>query len=198
MVVVGATMSQALQNRLNQILEKLLSTEFLTSQGLGNEIGFWIFDYDPEDELEVRKHVRFLEETISKKYSHLKVVNINLFETIVEYLEERKFIEKAINLQKSKGDDALLKALKGPLHMDKFVPYLISKHDATEYDVILLTGVGSVWPLLRAHNLLNSLHSLLGHKPLVLFYPGLYDGQAMKLFGRIPSNNYYRAFRLVP
>jgi len=45
---------------------------------------------------------------------------------------------------------------------------------------------------------LNSLHSLLGHKPVVLFYPGYYDGQAMSLFGKIPSNNYYRAFRLVP
>lgn len=191
-------MSQALHERLNQILDKILSTEFLTSQGLGNEIGFWIFDYDPEDELEVRKHVVFLEEVIRKKHQHINMLNINLFETVVEYLQERKFIDKAINLQKSKGDDALVKALKGPLHMDKFVPYLIAKHNATEHDVILLTGVGSVWPLLRAHNLLNSLHSLLGHKPLVLFYPGLYDGQAMKLFGKIPSNNYYRAFRLVP
>ena len=67
-----------------------------------------------------------------------------------------------------------------------------------EQDIVLMTGVGSVWPLLRAHHLLNSLHSLLGHKPVVLFYPGYYDGQAMSLFGKIPSNNYYRAFRLVP
>ena len=191
-------MSQAIHERLNQIPAKILSTEFLTSQGLGNEIGFWIFDYPPEDELAVREYIVFLEEMLKKKHSHLKVLNINLLQTVVDYLSERNFIDKAIQLQKVKGDEALLKALKGPLHMDKFAPYLISKYAATDQDIVLMTGVGSVWPLLRAHNLLNSLHSLLGHKPVVLFYPGEYDGQTMSLFGKIPSSNYYRAFRLVP
>jgi len=51
--------------------------------------------------------------------------------------------------------------------------------------------------LLRAHNLLNSLHADLGHVPLVLFYPGQYTGKDLTLFNRIPSNNYYRAFKLV-
>lgn len=191
-------MSQAIHERLNQIPDKILSTEFLTSQGLGNEIGFWIFDYPPEDELAVREYIAFLEEMLKKKHSHLNVLNINLLQTVVDYLSERNFIDKAIQLQKAKGDEALLKALKGPLHMDKFAPYLISKYAAADQDVVLMTGVGSVWPLLRAHNLLNSLHSLLGHKPVVLFYPGEYDGQTMSLFGKIPSNNYYRAFKLVP
>ena len=124
--------------------------------------------------------------------------DINLLKCLVGYLADRNFVDKAIEMQKIKGDEALMKALKGPLHMDKFAPYLTEKHSATEQDIIFITGVGSVWPLLRAHNLLNSLHSLLGHKPVVLFYPGQYNGQAMSLFGRIPSNNYYRAFRLVP
>lgn len=191
-------MNQAIHERLNQIPERILSTEFLSGQGLGNEIGFWIFDYAPEDELEVRKYLRFLEGMLAKKHSQLKVVKINLLQSVVDYLTERNFIDKAIQMQKTKGDEALLKALKGPLHMDKFAPYLVSKYDTNEQDMVLMTGVGSVWPLLRAHHLLNSLHSLMGHKPVVLFYPGYYDGQSMSLFGKIPSNNYYRAFKLVP
>lgn len=191
-------MSKTINERLNQILDKITSPEFLTSQGLGNEIGFWIFDYDPRDELEVRQHIHFLEGTLEKKHSQLKVVNINLLQAVVDYLEERKFIERAVQMQKTKGDEALLKALRGPLHMDKFAPYLIRKYTATDQDIVLITGVGSVWPLLRAHHLLNSLHSLLGHKPVVLFYPGYYDGQVMSLFGQIPRNSYYRAFKLVP
>jgi hypothetical protein len=195
---LGATMDQRLHDRLNQIPDKILSPEFLSGQGLGNEIGFWIFDYEPEQELGVREYIEFLEVMLAKKHSHLKVVNINLLKCLVGYLADRNFVNKAIEMQKIKGDEALMKALKGPLHMDKFAPYLTEKHSATEQDIIFITGVGSVWPLLRAHNLLNSLHSLLGHKPVVLFYPGQYNGQAMSLFGRIPSNNYYRAFRLVP
>lgn len=193
-----ASMDQQIQHRLNQIPDKILSTEFLSGQGLGNEIGFWIFDYDPEQELGVRMYVEFLEGMLAKKHPHLKVVNINLLESMVQYLSERNFVDKAIQLQMLKGDDALHKALKGPLHMDKFAPHLANTYLSDDVDMIFITGVGSAWPLLRAHNLLNSLHSLMGHKPLVLFYPGEYSGQAMRLFGKIPSNNYYRAFKLVP
>lgn len=191
-------MNQHLHDRLNQIPEKILSEEFLQSQGLGNEIGFWIFDYDPTAELEVREYISFLESMLTKKHSHLKVGHINLLQALVDYLGERGFIDKVVAMQKNKGDEALLKALSGPLHMDKFAPYLVDSSQSEEKDIIFISGVGSVWPLLRAHNLLNSLHSLLGHKPVVLFYPGEYDGQTMSLFGKIPSNNYYRAFKLVP
>lgn len=191
-------MKQHLHDRLNQIPDKILIEDFLSGQGLGNEIGFWIFDYEPEFELEVREYISFLEGMLAKKHGHLKTRTINLLNAMVEYLGDRNFIEKAIQMQKVKGDEAVLKALKGPLHMDKFAPYLTNKFDANNQDIIFICGVGSVWPLLRAHNLLNSLHSLLGHKPVVLFYPGEYTGQSMCLFGKIPSNNYYRAFKLVP
>ena len=55
-----------------------------------------------------------------------------------------------------------------------------------------------MWPLLRAHSLLNNLHAVMGKTPLVLFYPGRYDGHSLRLFGKIKGANYYRAFRLVP
>lgn len=191
-------MEESLHHRLNQIPNRILSEEFLNAKGLGNEIGFWIFDYDPAAELEVREYIEFLSEMLATRHTHLNVVHVNLLSTLVDYLNERGFIGKAVDLQKRKGDEGLLKALSGPLHMDKFAPYLMKASEAEERDIILISGVGSVWPLLRAHNLLNSLHSLLGHKPVVLFYPGEYTGQSMSLFGKISSSNYYRAFKLVP
>tara|TARA_R110001583_G_scaffold34370_5_gene115535 strand:- start:4944 stop:5519 length:576 start_codon:yes stop_codon:yes gene_type:complete len=191
-------MDAALNERLNQIPAKILADEFLKGQGLGNEIGFWIFDYQPESELQVREYVTFLEEMLAKKHAHLKVAHINLLSALIDYLGDRGFLDKAISLQQAKGDDALLSALKGPLHMDKFVPYLNDRYSADKANLVLMSGVGSVWPMVRAHNILNRLHSVLGHVPLVLFYPGYYDGQSMSLFGLIPSNNYYRAFKLVP
>ena len=191
-------MNQQLQDRLNQIPDKILTEEFLKSQGLGNEIGFWIFDYPAEDELQVREYLSFLQGFLDKKHAQLKVININLLQAMRDYLNQRSFTDKAIQMQKSKGDQALLKALSGPLHMDKFAPFLMEHSRAAEHDIVLISGVGSVWPVLRAHNLLNKLHALLGHKPLVLFYPGHYSGQSLALFNKIPSNNYYRAFKLVP
>jgi len=190
-------MKQGLQERLNKIPDILLSEDFLNKKGLGGDLCFWIFDYAPEDELQVRDHLHFLAELLAKKHSHLRVAHINLLDNLVAYLTDRNLLERAIDLQKAKGDEALLKALAGPLHMDKFVPFLLKHNKIDHQDLVLLSGVGSVWPLLRAHNLLNSLHADLGHVPLVLYYPGEYTGKDLSLFNRIPSNNYYRAFKLV-
>jgi hypothetical protein len=190
-------MNEALQQRLNKIPDIVLSHDFLNKKGLGGDLCFWIFDYAPEYELQVREHIKFLGDHIAKKHSQLKVANINLLEDMMAYLKERKLLDRALELQKAKGDEALLKALAGPLHMDKFVPFLLKHNNIHDQDLVLLSGVGSVWPLLRAHNLLNSLHADLGHLPLVLFYPGEYTGKDLSLFNRIPSNNYYRAFKLV-
>ena len=190
-------MNEQLQKRLNKIPDIVLSDDFLKKKGLGGDLCFWIFDYAPENELQVREYIAFLNNLLSVKYSHLNVVNINLLEDMIAYLKERNLLDRAFDLQKKKGDEALLKALSGPLHMDKFVPFLLKHHNIKDQDLAMFSGVGSVWPLLRAHNLLNSLHADLGHVPLVLFYPGQYSGKDLTLFNRIPSNNYYRAFKLV-
>jgi hypothetical protein len=41
------------------------------------------------------------------------------------------------------------------------------------------------------------LQPVMGKTPLVLFYPGKYDGKSLKPFNRINSDSYYRAFKLV-
>jgi len=52
----GIAMSDSLTERLNKILPKITSYEFLNGSGIGNEIAFYIFDYPPEQELRVREH----------------------------------------------------------------------------------------------------------------------------------------------
>ena len=74
---------------------------------------------------------------------------------------------------------------------------LVKTAPPEDYDMIFISGIGTAYPLLRTHNLLNNLHPLLGSTPLVLFYPGKYDGQSLRLFGLLKDNPYYRAFRLV-
>ena len=138
---------------------------------MGNELGFWIFDYAPEHELQVRAYLNFLPSLMARQHPDIKMAQVNLLEVLKDYLAERGFLDKAIAMQKSKGDAALLKALRGPLHMGKFAPYLLRHSLSHGPDIVLLSGVGSLWPMVRAHSLLNALHGPLGHKPLVLFYP---------------------------
>jgi hypothetical protein len=60
-------MSDSLIDRLNQILPKITSDDFLRGKGLGNEIAFYIFAYPPEAELHIREHIAFLLDHIPKQ-----------------------------------------------------------------------------------------------------------------------------------
>jgi len=191
-------MSDRLTDRLNEILPKITSADFLTSKGLGNEIAFYIFDYPPEDELRVRDHVRFLLEHIPKTKPDVRVAHVNLFDLIIDHLKERNLLERSFQMQREKGDAALEKALRSPLKAEKLAQIFVEFVHPAEHHLVLVTGVGSVWPLVRTHSLLSNLHPVMKSTPLVMFYPGRYDGQSLRLFGRIKTDHYYRAFKLVP
>jgi len=191
-------MKEDLKSRLNQVIPRLQSKELLQGSGLGNEIGFYIFDYPPEEELEIRKHIAFVMTYLAKNRPDLRVKHINLFQLVIGYLEKRNLLDRALKIQRDKGDQELLKALKGPLHEAKVAKAFLEEVLPEVHDLIIVSGIGSAYPILRSHTLLNNLHSLMENKPVVVFYPGIYDGQGLRLFGRLPETNYYRAFRLVP
>lgn len=191
-------MSESLSERLDEILPRITSDEFLEAKGLGNEIAFFIFDYPPESELEVRQHIRFLLDQIPKRKPHIRLKHINLFEFVVDHLRSRNLLEKTFELQKQKGDEFVLKQLEKVLHPEKLAPLIAEVIQPQDQDLVLVSGVGSVWPLMRTHSLLNNLHPIMGRTPLVMFYPGRYDQKTLRLFNKIKSDNYYRAFRLIP
>ena len=191
-------MSDRLTEQLNQILPRVTSDDFLSGKVLSNEIAFYIFEYPPEEELRVREHVCFLLDHIPQRRPGLRVKHLNLFDLVLDYLKSRNLLDKALKMQQEKGDDALKKALAGPLHEDKLAAVFAEVAQPAQHDLVLLSGVGSVWPLLRSHTLLNNLHPIMGRTPLVMFYPGRYDGQSLRLFGRLKNHHYYRAFKLVP
>lgn len=189
-------MKDSLNDRLNKILPRLTSDDFLSTRGIGNEIAFYIFDYAPEDELLIREHIEFLLVHLPMKRPNLRVAHVNLFDFLIDYLKERNLLEKSFRLQREKGNDGLLKALKGVLHEEKIARRFADTEKPGEHDLVLLSGIGNVYPLLRSHTLLSNLHAIMGGTPLVMFYPGRYDRQTLRLFG-IKETNYYRAFKLI-
>jgi len=191
---------QELAERLNAIRERLDSEDFLNNRGLGNEIGFYIFDYPPQFELMVREYLAMTVSQLAKLGR--RFVHLNLFEEVLAILEARKLLDKAFELEKKKGIDELAKALKGPLEQGRVAKHLVEKMRPQEQEFVLLSGLGQCWPLLRGHSLLNALHAYMGETPLVLFYPGRYSGLELYPFdldtAEVAPANYYRAFQLVP
>ncbi len=201
----GDGMKKSLSQRLNQILPHITSDEFLSSQGIGNEIACYIFDYPAEKELEVRQHIQVMEAQLTKTKPTIKALHFNLFDVMLDLLNQRGLLDRALEFDTKKGPEKALGALRGPLGAEKIRDFLVGEYDLASQDLILMSGVGSAWPALRAHNVLNCLHPVLEGTPLVMFYPGKFDGTSLRLFGgqanEQPSSStsaYYRAFRLIP
>ena len=191
-------MSDSLTSRLNAILPKVTADDFLSGSGIGNEIAFYIFEYDPQEELTVRRHVKFLTDHIPKHKPGLCVKHVNLLDLVVDHLEDRKLLTRSFQMQREKGDAHLLKVLEAVLDAQKLAPIFERIVAPDTCDLVLISGVGSVFPLLRTHNLLWNLHARMGKTPLVMFYPGRYDGKFLRLFDKVKPSAYYRAFRLIP
>jgi len=192
-------MTLSLDERLNQILPRITSRDFLESKGLGNEIGFWIFDYPPERELDVRDFVTgTVLPALAKHALPINVATVNLLQLVTDLLDERKLLDKTFEMQKTKGDDSTLAALRSVLKEDKLAQKIATQFDIASLDLLILTGVGAVYPMMRTHTLLSALHPIMGNTPLLMFFPGRYDGHSLRLFNTLIEDHYYRAFRLVP
>ena len=191
-------MTDDFRSRLNKIADRLSTDELLSNTGLGTEIGFWIFDYPPERELEVRSFIDgVLLPGMAKRQPALRPAVVNLFNLIIELLEDRKLLGRVLDIQTTKGDAAALTALRPVLKEDKLAERIASQIDFDQVDMLLLTGVGAAYPMLRSHTLLAGLQATMKDKPVVMFYPGRYDGFSLRLFNKLADDHYYRAFRLV-
>lgn len=62
--------------RLDELNEKLADPKILSNKGLGNEVGFYIFDYEPEDELVVRDAIPYIKKQIQKENPEQKYRNL--------------------------------------------------------------------------------------------------------------------------
>ena len=185
--------------RLDKILPRIQEKRFRENKGLGNEIGFHIFDYDPSDEFIVRNHIKFLKQKINDEYSEIHIKEFDLYEIIIEMLEEKGYLNKVMDMEKQKGTHHIVNAIKKTLRLtqnnDLVVEYI--RNRVEENDIVMITGVGKAWPIIRSHTVLNTLHSVIEDVPLIMFFPGVYDGLELKLFGQIKDDNYYRAFKLI-
>lgn len=185
--------------RLEELNEKLADPKVLTNKGLGNEVGFYIFDYEPEDELVVRSAIPYIKKHIQSQNPSVKIQEFDLYEIILEFFKQRGYMDKNFKMEEKKGSeflyDKMKKALKLATNNDWVVNYI--KEHMDEDAMIFLTGVGKAYPIVRSHTVLNNLQTVVDKKPLILFYPGHYENGSLRLFSRFMDDNYYRAFKLI-
>jgi hypothetical protein len=189
----------SLEERLD-IAERMIKAEsFRQNKGLGNEVGYYVFDYPAEKELIVRERIEYMKNKNSKGTDGYDLVVFDLYDIIIDILENEGFMEQCFKFEKKNGMERIIKAVGNLLHVDDESSMIIRYiQERTPKDaVVFLVGIGKCYPILRSHKVLNNMHQAIDSVPVVLFYPGSYDGQELVLFATIKDDNYYRAFKLV-
>lgn len=187
-----------LEERFKIAEEEMKKPSFLNNKGLGNETGYYIFDYPAEQEMFVRERVDFIVKKYNRSESERQIVVFDLYDIIIKLLEDKGYLEKNFEFEKRKGLDRVSKAIGNTLRLtssDNLVIKYINEN-APANSIIFITGVGKSYPIVRAHSILNNLHPVSDDIPIVMFYPGKFTGQELILFNEIKDDNYYRAFRL--
>ena len=186
------------EDRLNQMELMIRKPSIRQNTGLGNEVGYYIFDYPPEDELLVRQRTADICRKYENSSDNVRVKNFDLYDIMMKIIVDKGYLEKCFEFESKKGFERVTKAVSNMLRVTLPDSLIVShiKENAPENGIIFITGIGKCYPILRSHTILNNLHQVIDHVPVVLFFPGKYDGQELVLFGEIKDDNYYRAFKL--
>lgn len=188
-----------IEERLDQMEKAIYRSSFRQNKGRANEVNYWVFDYMPEHELIVRERIEYMRQKNVKKLADFNLIVYDLYDLIIDYLEERGFFEKCCEFEKKKGLSRVGRAISNTMEFNKDDSVIIKyiRENTPENSVVFITGIGKCYPILRAHQVLNNLHQAFTRCPVVMFYPGVYNEQELILFNKIKDGNHYRAFRLV-
>ena len=180
-------------SNLNRVSARLSEEAFLTNKGLSNEVGIHVFCYDPKDELTVRAYFDGLKEKEDVPY---RLIERDLYKIFLEICEEKRILKSIPNMEEKKGKeylkDQILRFANNKAFVEKIKPE--AQRDG---DVLLITGVGEVFPFARVHALLEAIQPEVPNIPILVMYPGSFNGRQLRLFDKLEPNGYYRAFNAI-
>lgn len=179
-------------SRLDAFRAKIQDPDFLGNRGLSNEVGMYIFAYQPEDEMTVR---HFLNE-LTAKQSYPRIIMYDLYDIMLDICRDRRILDRIPPMEVQRGSAFVMGQIQRVATPEAYIDRM--KYQPHQHgDVVVLTGIGRVYPYMRSHNILNNFQHVFDNIPVVLFYPGEYTGQSLTLFNEFADDNYYRAFNLL-
>ena len=180
--------------QLEKINDRLSEESFLANKGLSNEVGIHVFCYDPKDELIVRSYFEQLWKNGADK--NYRLIIRDLYTAFLDICDDKRITNSIQKMEETKGKAFLQSKIENVATPEAFVEKL--RYEPHEYgDVLVLTGIGKVYPFMRAHKILDNIQHVFEDIPIVMLYPGKWDGQTLELFGKFEDGNYYRAFNLL-
>ena len=179
---------------LDRIKERISDPSFLANKGLSNEVGIHVFCYDPKDEVIVQNYIRRLKGEANTPY---RIIECDLYEIFLSLLEDKRVLKSVDGLEDKRGKDYLLNQLQKIATPEALLARMDYAPHVKNQDVLFMTGIGKIHPFMRSHKMLDSMQHLFEDIPIVMFYPGTFNGQTLSLFDEFLDGHYYRAFNLL-
>ena len=184
--------STTIQN-LDKIIGRMSDEAFLSNKGLSNEVGIHVFCYSPADEIIVQNYFDELKERTDLPFN---LIERDLYKIFLEICEDRRILTRIPDMEERKGMDALLLQLQRVATPEAFVEKM--KYEPHNHgDILLINGVGKVYPFMRSHKILDNIQHVFWDIPVLMLYPGDFNGQDLNLFEKFLDGHYYRAFNLL-
>jgi len=185
--------------KLKHLREKVADPDFQQSRGLSTEVAYYIVAFSPPDQPLVTEEIGSMRQQLNRETVGIDIVEFNLYHIMWELLDDMGIREDVLAMEESDGIDYLTEQLNNALEMtsseNMFVQYM-QRHLPKTPVVVFVTGIGEIFPLIRAHKVLNTMHQIVTSVPVVFFYPGTYDNLSLSMFGESKEDNYYRAFQI--
>jgi len=191
-------MSLTLNQRLEILRTKLSNVNNLNKNNVGGDMKFFIFDFNPKDEMRVRDEVQ---KAIN---ANAEIVSFDLYEMMLEIIKENGYFETIKNMESEYEKELLLVEVFQPmLALEQTGNEILNRFGQRVADdgkhIVLINGVGKAYPIIRSHTILNNLQSIFKRNPVVMMYPGRFSARKghLKLFDRLLDDNYYRATPII-
>ncbi|MDD3221017.1 MAG: DUF1788 domain-containing protein [Lachnospiraceae bacterium] len=182
-----------IKEQLDSLRSLIQEPEFLEGKGLSNEVNIRIFCYDAAKEMMVQ---HFTSQLLADQTLNCHLIECDLYKIFLEICDDIDIMDAIHDMEESEGKEFLLEQIHSAIGVSEFVEKICYEpHEAG--DVLMLTGVGEVFPFMRIHNLLEALQPHFSDVPILVMYPGVFDGHHLKLFDKLQPNDYYRAFNVI-
>lgn len=183
-----------INERLQELNEKITTKELLKGDGFSNELQFKIFDYDAQDEYIIRDYIKFL-----KEKHDTDIIIIDLYDIFIEVMQELGYLEMCFDKEKENGtsyiNDLIIDTLRIATDRDMIIDKI--KEYVEPNKLIIFTGLGKTYSIIRAHTVISELQSSIPKNQVLIMFPGKYEDLKFKLFDIIDDDNYYNATAII-
>ena len=187
-------MEKTLQERLDDLRAMIQEPDFLFGRGLSNEVNIRMFCYEAEKEMTVQHFLDHLREDSSLS---CRIVECDLYKAFLSICEDLDILEEIPAMEEADGGIFLLNQIHDAASEEEFIAKIQYEPHERGRDVLLLTGVGNVFPFMRVHTLLEAMQPHFSDIPILVMYPGVFNGRQVRLFNRLKPSDYYRAFNII-